>query len=111
MTDRQDYLNKLITYKDYYARIAHYYGYEELEKLVSEWLATKFLYVSKELKKALKEDNRLNNIYGWVDLADMVNSHRMSAAFSKAGGVMARGEVVCVLKEVARSIAEPKTLH
>lgn len=106
MTDRQDYLNKLITYKDYYARIAHYYNYEELEKLVSEWLATKFLYVKSELRKAVKQDSLLNSISGWVDLVGMVNTKQMEKAFSKAGGVMARGEVVCVLKEVARSIAE-----
>ena len=105
MTDRNDYLNKLITYKDYYACVGKYYGYEDLEKLVSEWLGTKFDGVDKELKKAVKEDNRLNNIHGWVDLVTMVNTKRMSSAFVKAGGVMARGEVVCVLKEVARSIA------
>lgn len=106
MTDRQDYLNKLITYKDYYARIAKYYNYEELEQIVSEWLATKFLYVKRELKASLKEDHRLNNIHGWVDLVPLINSKRMSSAFAKAGGVMARGEVVCVLKEVARGIAQ-----
>ena len=111
MTDRQDYLNKLITCKDYYARIGHYYGYEELEQLVSEWLATKSLYVKSDLKKAVKQDSLLNNINGWVDLVGMVNTKQMEKAFSKAGGVMARGEVVCVLKEVARSIAEPKTLR
>ena len=105
MTDRNDYLNKLITYKDYYACVGKYYGYEDLEKLVSEWLLTKFDGVDKGLKKAVKEDNRLNNIHGWVDLVTMVNTKRMSNAFVKAGGVMARGEVVCVLKEVARSIA------
>lgn len=106
MTDRQDYLNKTITYKDYYAIIAKYYGYEDLEKLVSEWLSTKFRSVTKELKQSLKDDGLLNNIQGWVDLALMVDSKRMSEAFSKAGGVMARGEVVCVLKEVARHIAK-----
>lgn len=111
MTDREDYLNKTITYKDYYACIARYYNYEELEKLVSEWLATKLLYVKYELRKAVKEDSLLNNISGWVDLVSMVNAQRMSTAFRKAGGVMARGEVVCVLKEVARSIAEPETLR
>ena len=105
MTDRQEYLNKLITYKDYYVRVAQHYGYEDLEKLVSEWLLTKFDSVSKELNKAVKEDNRLNNIHGWVDLVSMVNTKRMISAFATAGGVMARGEVVCVLKEVARSIA------
>lgn len=106
MTDRQDYLNKTITYKDYYACIARYYGYEELEQLVSEWLATKLLYVKHELRKAVKEDSLLNNIQGWVNLVSMVNTQRMGTAFRKAGGVMARGEVVCVLKEVARSIAK-----
>lgn len=107
MTDRQDYLNKKITYKDYYALIAKYYNYEELEKLVSEWLATKFLHPKHELRKALKQDSLLNNINGWVELVGMINSKQMEKAFSKAGGVMARGEVVCVFKEVARSIAEP----
>jgi hypothetical protein len=111
MTDRQDYLNKLIDYKTYYARIAHHYNYEELEKLVSEWLGTKFSSVAKELKQSLKNDALLNNISGWVDLVPLINSKQMSTAFRKAGGVMARGEVVCVLKEVARSIAEPKTLR
>jgi len=106
MTDRQDYLNKLIDYKTYYARIAHYYNYEELEKLVSEWLATKFLYVKSELRKAIKQDSLLNNVGGWVELVGMINTKQMEKAFSKAGGVMARGEVVCVFKEVARSIAE-----
>lgn len=105
MTDRQDYLNKLIDYKTYYARIAHHYNYEELEKLVSEWLGTKFLYVKHDLKKSVKDDSLLNNITGWVDLVPMVNTQRMSSAFRKAGGIMARGEVVCVLKEVARGIA------
>tara|TARA_R110002126_G_C10482867_1_gene502113 strand:+ start:579 stop:899 length:321 start_codon:yes stop_codon:yes gene_type:complete len=106
MTDRQDYLNKLIDYKTYYSRIAHHYNYEELEQLVSEWLGTKFDSVGKELKKSVKDDSLLNNISGWVDLVPMVNAQRMSQAFSKAGGIMARGEVVCVLKEVARGIAK-----
>ena len=106
MTDRQDYLNRLIDYKTYYARIAHHYNYEELEKLVSEWLATKFLYVKHELRKAVKQDPLLNNVTGWVDLVAMVNSKQMESAFRKAGGIMARGEIVCVLKEVARSIAK-----
>lgn len=106
MTDRQDYLNKTITYKDYYSRIAHHYNHEELEKLVSEWLATKFNSVEKELKNSLKDDSLLNNIHGWVDLVPLINSKQMSTAFRKAGGIMARGEIVCVLKEVARSIAK-----
>lgn len=109
-TDRDDYLHKRITYKDYYARIAHYYNYEELEKLVSEWLSTKFSSVSKGLRGALKEDPLLNNIHSWTDLSVRVDSQRMGEAFSKAGGVMARGEVVCVLKEVARGIANEKTI-
>lgn len=106
MTDRQDYLNKLIDYKTYYARIAHYYNYEELEKLVSEWLGTKFSSVTKELRQSLKNDGLLNNIQGWTELVPMLNTKQMEKAFSKAGGIMARGEVVCVLKEVARSIAK-----
>lgn len=106
MTDRQDYLNKKITYKDYYACIARYYNYEELEKLVSEWLATKFNSVEKGLKNSLKDDSLLNNIHGWVDLVPLINSKQMSTAFRKAGGIMARGEIVCVLKEVARNIAK-----
>jgi hypothetical protein len=106
MTDRQDYLNKLITYKDYYARVAHHYGYGELELIVSEWLGTKFDSVTRELKKSVKEDSLLNNISGWVDLIARVNAKQMGNAFSKAGGIMARGEVVCVLKEVARGIAK-----
>jgi hypothetical protein len=105
MTDRQDYLNKRITYKDYYALIAKYYGYEELEKLVSEWLSTKLLYVKHELRNAINQDPLLNNINGWVELVGMIDSGQMEKAFSKAGGAMARGEVVCVLKEVARGIA------
>lgn len=104
MTDREDYLNKLIDYKTYYARVARHYNYEELEKLVSEWLGTKFNSVGKELKKSIKDDSLLNNISGWVDLVPLVNSQRMSTAFRKAGGIMARGEVVCVLKEVARGM-------
>lgn len=106
MTDRQDYLNKLIDYKTYYSRIAHHYNYEELEKLVSEWLGAKFDSVGRGLKQSLKDDSLLNNIPGWVDLVPMINSHRMSTAFRNAGGIMARGEVVCVLKEVARGIAQ-----
>lgn len=107
-TDREEYLHKRITYKDYYARIAHYYNYEELEKLVSEWLATKFNSVSKGLRGALKEDPLLNNIHEWTELVTMLNTKRMEKAFAKAGGVMARGEVVCVLKEVARGIANER---
>jgi len=103
-TDRQDYLKKIITYKDYYACIGRYYGWKELSKLVNEWLATKFLYTKVELKKALKEDALLNNVEGWVDLVTMIDRARMDSAFAKAGGVMARGEVVCVLKEVAKGI-------
>ena len=103
-TDRQDYLKKNITYKDYYACIGGYYGWEELSELVNEWLATKFFYTKAGLKKAIKEDALLNNVEGWVDLVTMVDSARMCTAFAKAGGVMARGEVVCVLKEVAKGI-------
>ena len=106
MTDRQDYLNKLITYKDYYSRIAHHYNYEELEKLVSEWLGTKFLSVKRDLKQSLKNDGLLNNIQGWTELVPMLNTKQMEKAFSRAGGIMARGEIVCVLKEVARGIAK-----
>lgn len=106
MTDRQDYLNKKITYKDYYALIAKYYGFDDLEALVGEWLSTKFLNVRSGLKKSSKDDLLLNNIDGWVDLVGLIDSRRMEKAFSKAGGVMARGEIVCVLKEVARHIAK-----
>lgn len=106
MTDRQDYLNKKITYKDYYALIAKYYGFDDLEALVSKWLSTKFLNVRSGLKKSSKDDLLLNNIDGWVDLVGLIDSRRMEKAFSKAGGVMSRGEVVCVLKEVARHIAK-----
>ena len=79
---------------------------EELEKLVSEWLGTKFSSVTKELRQSLKNDGLLNNIQGWTELVPMLNTKQMEKAFSKAGGIMARGEVVCVLKEVARSIAK-----
>ncbi len=106
MTDRQDYLNRLIDYKTYYSRVAHHYNYEELEQLVSEWLGTKFSSVTKELRQSLKNDSLLNNIQGWTELVPRLNTQKMSSAFAKAGGVMARGEVVCVLKEVARGIAK-----
>ena len=109
-TDRQNYLKKNITYKDYYACIGRYYGWEELEALVKEWLTPKVLVAQRKVNKYADRDSLYDDVDGWVNLVPMVDRARMDSAFAKAGGVMARGEVVCILKEVAKGIVWNATL-